>query len=76
MSQAFGQDEPVYFENFLQLAAEKFQKYPNTIRISLGIASNFPDVYYLMAFFESLVDREADEINLKFDRNAETQHTE
>ncbi len=32
-------------------------KVPNTIRVSLGLASDFGDVYRFMAFAESYKDR-------------------
>ena len=35
-------------------------KVPNTIRVSLGLASDFGDVYRFMAFAESYRDRVAD----------------
>ena len=36
-------------------------KVPNTIRVSLGLASDFGDVYRFMAFAESYRDRGSDE---------------
>jgi len=39
---------------------DKTGKVPNTIRVSLGLASNFPDVYRFRAFAESYRDRVAE----------------
>jgi molybdenum cofactor sulfurtransferase len=37
-------------------------KYPSTVRISTGIASNFDDVFHFVEFVRTFLDRTADEI--------------
>lgn len=63
MAQVFSQATPMSFEHFFDWASRVHGRSPSTIRISLGIASNFADVYRFMGFLESLLDRSAAEIN-------------
>jgi hypothetical protein len=45
-----------------QLLHDATGKTPSTVRISLGVASNFADVYRFMAFAASFRDRLAAEV--------------
>jgi selenocysteine lyase/cysteine desulfurase len=63
MAQVFNQATPMSFEYFFDWASRMHNRSPSTIRISLGIASNFADVYRFMGFLQSLLDRPAAEIN-------------
>ena len=64
MAQAFTSSTPVSFEELYEMARVMSEKYPSAIRISLGIASNFADVYRFMSFLQNLLDRPAAEINI------------
>ena len=50
---------PVTFEQCYRIIQDHTGKVPNTIRVSLGLASNFADVYRLMGFIAGYRDREA-----------------
>ena len=63
MAQIFSSKEAIPFDDLYELVQEQFQKYPSTIRISVGIATNFNDVYTFMAFLEQFKNRPAAEIN-------------
>ena len=62
MAQAFSQPSSLSFEEFYNLARTGFGKNPSTIRISVGLATNFADVYSFMTFARSFIDRSAAEI--------------
>jgi len=51
------------FEHFFEWASSQHGRSPSTIRISLGIASNFADVFRFMSFLQELLNRPASEIN-------------
>ena len=60
MALCFGsQTAPKSFADFYRIIHERTGKRPNTLRISLGIASNFADVYRLMQFVAGFRDRNA-----------------
>jgi molybdenum cofactor sulfurtransferase len=63
MAQVFGSPTPVSFEELYEMARATSGKHPSSIRISLGVASNFADVYRFMGFLHSLLNRPANEIN-------------
>ena len=63
MAQVFTQATPMSFEHFFEWASRTHGRSPSTLRISLGLASNFADVYRFMGFLHSLLDRSAGEIN-------------
>ena len=63
MEKCFAEPEvPVTFEQCHDIIRDATGKIPNTIRISLGIASNFADVYCFMGFAAGFRDRPAAEI--------------
>ena len=55
-----GRQAPVTFEDCSRTLTERGGPAPNTIRVSLGLASNFADVYRLLAFLEGYRDRPGD----------------
>jgi molybdenum cofactor sulfurtransferase len=63
MAECFGQDVPVTLAGCQHLIEDATGKVPNTIRISLGIASTFGDVWRFMRFATSLLDTPAHRIS-------------
>ena len=57
MAQAFNRQEPMSFDNFFDWARQEYGRNPSSIRISVGIASNFKDVYRFMNFLASFIDK-------------------
>ena len=51
------------FEDCAEALRASTGKAPNTMRISLGLASNFSDAYALMAFTESFRDVPCDQVS-------------
>jgi len=63
MASCFEEAEvPVTLSECQAIIADHTGKLPNTIRVSLGIASNFADVWRFMRFAEGFRDRAAAEI--------------
>ncbi len=58
----FAAGEPIPFEELRHRMHERFGKEIGAIRVSVGIASNFADVYRFADFARALVDRTAEEI--------------
>ncbi|MBK8049258.1 MAG: aminotransferase class V-fold PLP-dependent enzyme [Anaerolineales bacterium] len=54
-----GRTSPCSYTEFFQRLHDSSGKTPSTIRVSLGIASNFEDVHRFMAFAEGLRDLKA-----------------
>jgi molybdenum cofactor sulfurtransferase len=63
MARFFDSPTPISFEQLYETAQATSGKHPSSIRISLGVASNFADVYHLIDFLQKLIDRPAAEIN-------------
>ena len=63
MAQCFGSQAPVSYTQFLSLIHDRTGKTPATIRVSLGIASNFADVYRFLDFVTTFRNRPAAEIS-------------
>ena len=57
MSQAFGRTEAMSFDYFFDWARREHGRNPSTIRISVGIVSNFADVFRFMSFLSSFIDK-------------------
>jgi selenocysteine lyase/cysteine desulfurase len=57
MAQAFGRAEPMSFDYFFDWARSEYGRNPSTIRISVGIATNFADIYRFMNFLASFIDK-------------------
>ena len=51
-----GTSTPVSFEECAETLRASGGKAPNTMRVSLGLASNFADVYALISFTERFRD--------------------
>jgi len=63
MAECFtGKALPVTFTECHDIIRDATGKMPNTMRVSLGLASNFSDVYHLMAFLASFRDASAESI--------------
>ena len=63
MAECFvGKATPVTFSECHEIIRDATGKMPNTMRVSLGLASNFADVYRFMAFAASFRDRTAEEV--------------
>ena len=62
MAEIFSNAEPVDFETFCDWSRREYGRNPSTIRISLGIATNFDDVYRFMRFLAGFVDQPDAEI--------------
>ena len=63
MGKIFQSPTPVAFDELFETIRRTYNKYPSNIRVSLGLASNFADVYYFVAFLRGLLNRPANEIN-------------
>jgi molybdenum cofactor sulfurtransferase len=59
----FGRAEPVAQEEFRDGIAARCGARPAAIRVSLGVASNFADVYQLTRFLRRFLNRRAIDIN-------------
>ena len=57
MAQAFNRPEPMSFDFFFDWARQEYGRDPSTIRISVGIATNFKDVYRFMNFLAGFIDK-------------------
>ena len=63
MAECFvGKTKPVTFSECHEIIRDATGKMPNTMRVSLGLASNFADVYRFMTFAASFRDRSAGEV--------------
>ncbi|MFW5749091.1 MAG: aminotransferase class V-fold PLP-dependent enzyme, partial [Chloroflexota bacterium] len=56
-------DHAITFDELFEVATTQYDRYPSTIRISVGLASNFTDVFAFMAFLETFKNRPADAVN-------------
>ena len=57
MAQVFNQPAALSFDDFFDWAQSEHNRNPSTIRISVGIVSNFADVYRFMQFLHSFKDK-------------------
>jgi len=57
MAQAFNRPEAMSFDYFFDWARSEHGRNPSTIRISVGIATNFADIYRFMNFLAGFVDK-------------------
>ena len=55
--------KPVTFSECHEIIRDATGKMPNTMRVSLGLASNFADVYRFMAFAAGFRDRTAEQVS-------------
>lgn len=59
MREAFQDKERMTFDQFLSIVQTRHHKSAGAVRVSLGIASNFADVYRFLAFAATFRDRPA-----------------
>jgi selenocysteine lyase/cysteine desulfurase len=59
----FGRAEPVSYAEFRDQIRRRYGRFPSAIRISVGLATNFADVYRLLCFLQQFVDRSVAEID-------------
>jgi selenocysteine lyase/cysteine desulfurase len=57
MAQVFNRSETMSFDHFFDWVRQEHGGNPSTIRISVGIATNFADIYRFMNFLESFIDK-------------------
>jgi selenocysteine lyase/cysteine desulfurase len=62
MAQCFSGHAPMSYREFFSLIHDQTGKTPSTMRVSLGIVSNFADVYRLLDFVTSFRNRCAAEV--------------
>lgn len=62
MTPLFGRDAPVSFLDLRQFMLDEHDLLVAGIRVSVGIASNFTDVYRLLCFMQGFLDRTVDDI--------------
>jgi selenocysteine lyase/cysteine desulfurase len=62
MAEAFKDDERMTLDQFLSILEQKDGQSAGAVRVSLGLASNFADVYSFAQFARSLLDISAKEI--------------
>ncbi len=62
MAAAFENGERMTFEQFLTVLEDRDGKSPGAVRISMGLASNFADVYKFWEFARSFIDQTAGEV--------------
>ena len=52
----FSQKESLTYEQFLHLIDDRKQR---TLRVSVGLATNFSDIYRFLRFVQTMIDRPA-----------------
>ena len=62
MAAAFENSERMTFEQFLSVLEDRDGKSAGAVRISMGLASNFADVYKFWEFASSFIDQTAGEV--------------
>lgn len=64
MAQCFADDEPMSFDEFFDFIQSQGDKNASTIRISVGLATNFADVYRFIQFVSGFLNKTAAEIGI------------
>ena len=62
MRQWFGRDEPMSFLDLRQQLQAEYELLVAAIRVSVGVATNFVDVFRFMCFMQGFVDRTVEDI--------------
>ena len=62
MAAAFENGERMTFEQFLTVLQDRDGKSAGAVRVSIGLASNFADVYQFLGFARSFIDQTAGEV--------------
>jgi selenocysteine lyase/cysteine desulfurase len=63
MRKWFGRDEPMSYLDLRDRIRDEHGTLPSSIRCSVGVATNFADVYGFLCFLHGFVDRSVAEIN-------------
>ncbi len=63
IAQFFNLDQRITFDELYETASATLGIYPSSIRISVGLATNFEDVYAFIRFMRSFIDRSAASVN-------------
>lgn len=61
MGRAFSLEKVPNFDQLYEMAAHEFNKHPSAIRVSVGIATNFADVFHLVQFLQTFLNTSAAE---------------
>ncbi|PDV98568.1 aminotransferase class V-fold PLP-dependent enzyme [Candidatus Chloroploca asiatica] len=64
MREAFQDEQRMTLDQFQSILQQKHKKSAGAVRVSLGIASNFADVYHFMAFAASFLDKRVGELRM------------
>ena len=64
MAEMMGEDHRVSYDEFFARMMEEHGKYPGTVRISVGVASNFTDVSRFIQFVRGFIDRPASSVGM------------
>ena len=78
MTQWFERDEPVSFLDLRDSLLRELDVLVGAIRVSVGLATNFADVYRFICFMQRFVDRTVDEVDrlqLVFDHPRVLRHS-
>ena len=62
MASAFENSERMTFEQFLSVLEDRDGKSAGAVRVSMGLATNFTDVYQFLTFARSFIDQTAGEV--------------
>ena len=62
MAPLFGREEPMSFDEMGAFVYEHYGKTANAVRISVGLASNFADVYRFLCFAAGFLDKTLEDI--------------
>ena len=63
MRKWFGRTEPLSFDELRDGLLAEHDRYVGAVRVSVGVASDFRDVYRFTSFMQRFVDRSAHEID-------------
>ena len=67
----FEHGQRVSFMELRKIMQEKFNKSVSAVRVSMGIASNFSDVYHFMRFISGFMNKTADQVGIAtYDRKS------
>jgi molybdenum cofactor sulfurtransferase len=62
MAQCFAGGQPLSFDQFFALMRRSGGKSPSTLRISVGLATNFSDVYRFVRLASGFLDRTVEDL--------------
>ncbi len=74
MREFFRADHGLSFEELRQLMQARYGKSINSVRISVGLVSNFADIHTFLRFAQCLVDRSAAAIGVADTTNTQCRH--